>query len=157
MADVWFPNWKEDITLRYDFKLHRVGRRNNEIQLTQNEELILEVLCFRLATETTPMTEAWVCQLCVKLCRMLDIYVPENCSVQNFCILIVVLQFFNKNNIEGLIIDTYWCGSGNVSRGPNELGPNFEVDSCCFDHDHCAIHIEAGETKYGKINLGQYA
>lgn len=30
------------------------------------------------------------------------------------------------------------------------------MDACCFLHDHCAVHIEPGETKFGNTNIGKY-
>lgn len=60
------------------------------------------------------------------------------------------------NNILGLINDTLWCGSGNVSGGLNELGPNYSVDLCCRSHYLCNEFIEPGEEKYGLRNDGRY-
>lgn len=60
------------------------------------------------------------------------------------------------HHIIELIIDTYWCGSGNVSRGLHELGPNYLVDACCRSHDLCNVFIEPGEEKYNVRNNGRF-
>lgn len=67
--------------------------------------------------------------------------------------LIPLLQPLNEKKNLGLIIDTYWCGSGNVSSGPYELGPNHEIDICYMVHDFCPIFIKPGEEKYERINV----
>lgn len=59
-------------------------------------------------------------------------------------------------NILGLIVDTFWCGSGNVSRGLHELGPNYMVDACCRTHDLCPIYIEPSQYKGGFRNNGLF-
>ncbi|XP_060824214.1 phospholipase A2-like [Bombus pascuorum] len=51
---------------------------------------------------------------------------------------------------------TLWCGQGNISSGPNELGKLKSTDACCRTHDMCSDIIEARGTKHGLTNTADY-
>lgn len=51
---------------------------------------------------------------------------------------------------------TKWCGAGNDAATYDDLGTAEEVDMCCREHDHCDMFIEAGQSKYGLTNNGDF-
>nr|AFI40554.1 phospholipase A2 [Apis mellifera carnica] len=62
------------------------------------------------------------------------------------------------NELEERIIypGTLWCGHGNKSSGPNELGRFKHTDACCRTHDMCPDVMSAGESKHGLTNTASH-
>ncbi|GLV39863.1 uncharacterized protein CBL_08073 [Carabus blaptoides fortunei] len=51
---------------------------------------------------------------------------------------------------------TKYCGPGNKSTGPDDLGIFKDADICCRDHDMCPDNIPAGEYKHGLHNTAKH-
>lgn len=48
-----------------------------------------------------------------------------------------------KSGSRMIVPGTFWCGRGNQATSFNELGPQFQLDRCCRQHDMCPIEIKA--------------
>lgn len=55
-----------------------------------------------------------------------------------------------------VVSGTLWCGHGNKSSGPNELGRFKHTDACCRTHDMCPDVMSAGESKHGLTNTASH-
>lgn len=53
--------------------------------------------------------------------------------------------------------DTLWCGIGNISNGPDQLGRLKSTDACCRTHDMCPDVIDAYQKKHGLTNHAFYS
>lgn len=62
----------------------------------------------------------------------------------------------SRRDLDLIYPGTKWCGAGNDAATYDDLGTAEEVDMCCREHDHCDMFIEAGQSKYGLTNDGDY-
>lgn len=56
--------------------------------------------------------------------------------------------FSSSGRQDGIVVPgTLWCGWGNNTKDPSELGTFADVDSCCRDHDQCFYNVVALTTR----------
>ncbi|CAG2115775.1 unnamed protein product [Medioppia subpectinata] len=53
--------------------------------------------------------------------------------------------------------NTKWCGPGNTAQTYDDLGADYETDTCCRDHDHCDINVSQGNVVCGVVNPGLFS
>ena len=51
---------------------------------------------------------------------------------------------------------TKWCGPGHTADTPEELGSEWEADTCCREHDWCPQKIKAFKYRYHRWNWRTY-
>ncbi|KAK7076798.1 hypothetical protein SK128_008112 [Halocaridina rubra] len=60
---------------------------------------------------------------------------------------------FDSSTLQGILPGTLWCGVRDRAKHFGELGPRYELDSCCRSHDYCPIKVLGWNTRYGVPNL----
>ncbi|KAK7076799.1 hypothetical protein SK128_008113 [Halocaridina rubra] len=60
---------------------------------------------------------------------------------------------FDSSTLQGILPGTLWCGVRDRAKHFGELGPRYELDSCCRSHDYCPIKVLGWSTRYGVPNL----
>ncbi|XP_023335170.1 acidic phospholipase A2 PA4 isoform X2 [Eurytemora carolleeae] len=55
-------------------------------------------------------------------------------------------SFFHSAS-SGIIPKTLWCGAGNIAKHFNHLGPDFQLDRCCRQHDFCPYDLPRLSTR----------
>ncbi|CAG0916240.1 unnamed protein product [Notodromas monacha] len=58
--------------------------------------------------------------------------------------------------IRGILPGTKWCGNGDIAETYQDLGEEWDIDTCCREHDHCPVKVRAFGSRYGYFNAGVY-
>ncbi|XP_032795950.1 phospholipase A2 hemilipin [Daphnia magna] len=61
-----------------------------------------------------------------------------------------------SNQLDFIFPGTRWCGTGDVARNFEDLGPHVATDMCCRDHDFCQDTMKPGTCKYGLCNTSVF-